>query len=162
MATKSGTKKPKAVFKRIQCYTEEFPGCCGISVICNLREEEGEYDYPNGYWRGARWKAARAKFATKEEQIDDLYKRIVDSIETPCALLSLVSRWNQTEGKNKQEGTMQLPELHDKLLEEGWQINQVFINPVHGDNEVTLFSKVFPEKTGSRDLEDEDWSEDKE
>lgn len=157
MATKAGTKEKKT-YKELTFYVEDFPGCCGIQVVGSFREEGGHYTYPNGMWGGGKWNPAKNKYVTAEEQAEAVYKKILKETECPCLTVSLVSRWNQTEGKNKEEGTAQLPALHDILIREGWQINQVFINPVHGDNEVTLFTKVFPERCEPAG-KGEDWAD---
>lgn len=157
MATKSGNKeeKQKKTFKRLNFWTEDMPGCCGIQVVANFQEAPVEYDYGDDWMSAPKRKYPRPLFATKKEQIDDLYERVVKATDSPCLLISLVSRWNQTEGKDKQKDTAQLPELADKLLEEGWEINQVFINPVHGNNEVTLYSKTFPERQEDKENGDQ-------
>lgn len=163
MATKSGTKSPKKTLKRIDFGVDEFPGCCGIEVVARFKEEEGVYTYPGGYWGNPKWRAARNHHSSVEEQIDDLYNRILEHTSCPCVLITLVSRFEHNDQGYK-AGEAQLPLLHEKLIAEDWQINQVFINPEHGDNEVTLYTKTFPERQESRGnfVEDDNWNEDEE
>ena len=154
MATKT-KKKAKKLFPKIDFGVQQLPGCCGIGVVGYFEEETGGYDY-----RLNRVREAKTGFASAKAQANDCYERILKDTwdgwnDYTYLQISLVSNY---VGGDK-PGTAQLPALQQKLIDEGWTINMVFINPNHG-NEVTLFSKYFPErleKPNERQLEEDDW-----
>lgn len=127
-------------FHEVNFYVDQMPGCCGIGVVFNFEEDSGhEWD-----WRSSRQVNKKPEYKTKKEQVDALYKNILGDTGNPSGdyfttlMITLVSSYAK-------DGSHQFKELEDKLLEEGWTINQVFINPNHG-NEVTVYSKYFPER----------------
>jgi hypothetical protein len=157
----------KPTLRRINFYIDALPGCCGVGVIYNIKEED-EYKYTGHYGDGRRVRAKRRYF-TKEEQAQACYDRLVKVLENEdnfdhqygsagynTYLITLVS--NYAEKGTDDQG--QFPELQDVLLANGWQINQVVVNPNHG-NEITLFSKHDP-KWGDAEEEDEDEDEEEE
>jgi hypothetical protein len=167
MATKNGTKK---LFKEKTFQLEQLPGCCGVGVISYFKDEEPTYDYSRG-WTPKRT-APRNKYETKEEQAEACYKKFIeqtwdeddayDDNAYSYLMITLVSNYDKPMNGFK-AGDHQYPEMEEILLREGWNINQVFINPNHG-NEVTVYSKYFPER--DKLLHDEDgddnWGEDDE
>lgn len=160
MATKNKEKKQ---FKKLTFHICQLPGCCGIGIISSFDEEQGRYEYLD--WRHDRFVKAKPKFATEEEQAQDAYDRLIadtwwttrkdgseDYDDYSCLMISLVSAYSSARPfPSKHPTGVQFPALQDILIREGWQINQVFINPNHG-NEVTLFTKYFPDR---KTLEDD-------
>jgi hypothetical protein len=155
MATKKPSE-PRKKYRKVGFEIEQMPGCCGIGVVFSFEETpDTEYVYSG-------WKATpvpvKPDFVTKEEQAEELYKRILEETWGPKArygghysqlMISLVSNY-----ADKRDNKQQFPELEDVLLKEGWTIYSVFINPNHG-NEVTLYGKYFPERNKHPDDEDE-------
>jgi hypothetical protein len=151
MATKKPSN-PRKKYRKVDFTVDQMPGCCGIGVVCAF-QESGEWDYT-----GWRRKPAKSIFITKEEQAEELYKRILEETWGSKArygegysqlMISLVSNYADNRANKHQ-----FPELEDLLIKEGWTIYSVFINPNHG-NEVTLYGKYFPERNKPYD-EDED------
>jgi hypothetical protein len=147
MTKKTGTKK----YPEIHFGIDELPYCCGIGVPCGFNEDVGY----TGYWWGGESTKPKKLYKTREEQAEALYKNILSenglSDQYPYLIISLVSNYSSGDKK----GTAQLPELQDILIREEWTINQVFINPNHG-NEITVFSKYFPEFEDEEEDEDEE------
>lgn len=143
MATKK-LSKPRKKYRKILFEVDQLPGCCGIGAICQFEEEDmWEYSFRDWQSRAKR----PALFATKQEQAEELYQRILHETWGPSArygdgysqlMISLVSNYAK-------DGAHQQPELEQVLLKEGWTVYSVFINPNHG-NEVTLYGKYFPER----------------
>jgi hypothetical protein len=151
MATKKPSN-PRKKYRKVDFTVDQMPGCCGIGVVCEF-QESGEWDYT-----GWRRKPAKSIFITKEEQAEELYKRILEETWGSKArygegysqlMISLVSNYADNRANKHQ-----FPELEDLLIKEGWTIYSVFINSNHG-NEVTLYGKYFPERNKPYD-EDED------
>jgi hypothetical protein len=151
-----GEEAPKPLFRRINFYVDELPGCCGVGVIHAFKEED-EYKH-NSF--GHR-KRTKRRFFTREEQAQACYEKLlkfltgeIDDYTFGYAtyntyIITLVSNYKD-KGADDQG---QFPELQDVLLANGWQINQVVVNPNH-DNEITMFSKYDP--TWGQDAEEED------
>lgn len=142
--------KTKKKFKKITFGIDEFPYCCGIGVPCGFREDEGGYS-----WEKGKYVSARNIYETEEEQAEALYKEMIEHNEQVSQYsyltIALVSNY-----KNKgAEDQGQLPKFQDILIREDWTINQVFINPNHG-NELTVFSKYFPEIRYADENDDDD------
>jgi hypothetical protein len=154
MATKKPSE-PRKKYRKVLFDVDQMPGCCGIAVVFSF-EEVGEYTYHG--WEATR-KRNQVEFVTKEEQAEELYKRILEETWGKKArygdhysqlMISLVSNY-----ADKRDNKHQFPELEDVLLKEGWTIYSVFINPNHG-NEVTLYGKYFPERNKHPDDEEEE------
>jgi hypothetical protein len=163
MATKSKTKNKEPSLFEIEFSVYQLEHCCGIGEVGGFRELSGGPQW----WGGP---ADEPKFHTKKEQVDDLYKRIVEETWSArkdqyysCLLITLISCYEAAKTKNsitpahKKAGDAQFPELEEKLLEEGWIISQVFINPNHG-NEVTMYTKYFPDR--DKDPYEDEYDED--
>lgn len=165
-------KKSKVAPKKYRewrFYHDQFSGCCGIGIFCRFQQAPThDLDYETD-WRRPQKKVNDTKFDTMEEVAEDLYQRMIKYAEElsyyTTYQIALVSHYDT--GPNA--GTHQFQELEDILLREEWVITQVFINPNHG-NEITLFTKHFPEWVAKRlgdaepgdeaeneNNEDEDW-----
>lgn len=162
--TKVIEEKSKKQFPRLSFYVEQLPGCCGIGVVSNIKDEEGG-------WNSRSYRAEPPKkiHETKEEQAEALYKEIVERTKSggwdgdfySQVLISLVSNYDRSFSPGR-AGQHQNQELQDILLREGWTIYSVFINPNHG-NEVTLYGKYFSDRTvHPDDLEEEEEDHDEE
>jgi hypothetical protein len=152
MTKKTTTKapaKPRKLYPDLSYQVGNMNGCCGIGVVSNFTDSHGEWDYSD--WN-SRYKPAKKKYVTKREQAQACYNAFIDETAKggrygdtfySQLLVSLVSSY----GKNNDVavGSHQNQDLQDILLENGWVIYSVFINPNHG-NEVTLFGKYFPER----------------
>jgi hypothetical protein len=175
MATKSKEVKKK-LLNKITFHITEMPGCCGIGVANGFSADAGA-----GRWvyRGGRDRfiPQKGKFDTPEEQARNCLDRIlkhswdkdnsysVSDGNYSCVYVNLISNYSEREDQ-PDEKRMQFPALQDLLIAEGWVINNVFINPNHG-NEITVFSKYFPDRDKNLDEyyddnEDDDdaWDED--
>lgn len=161
MATKTEVKE-KPQFKELNFSVQQFPGCCGIGVISGFRLDEGSHN-----WHTGRTSVAKKKYLTLEEQADACYKKILketwgDWDSYSYLQIALVSHYSDSHDNPKEKrGQAQYPELQEKLIAEGWTIQQVFINPNHG-NEITVYSKYFPERDkypmeGNHDDDDDDF-----
>jgi hypothetical protein len=156
MATKKPSN-PRKKYRKVSFEIEQMAGCCGIGVVFSF--EEGTHtEYTYSGWNTV-CVPVKPEFVTKEEQAEELYKRILKETWGPGTrygdhysqlMISLVSNYADNRD-NKQ----QFPELEELLLKEGWTIYSVFINPNHG-NEVTLYGKYFPERNKHPDDEEED------
>jgi hypothetical protein len=155
MATKKPSN-PRKKYRKVNFEIEQMAGCCGIGVVFSF-EEGPDTEYTYSGWNTVRV-PVKPEFVTKEEQAEELYKRILKETWGPEArygnqysqlMISLVSNY-----ANNRDNKHQFPELEDLLIKEGWTIYSVFINPNHG-NEVTLYGKYFPERNKPYD-EDED------
>jgi hypothetical protein len=152
MATKKPSN-PRKKYRKVDFAVDQMPGCCGIGVVFEF-QESGGWDYTG-------WRKAKSIFITKEEQAEELYKRILEETWGSKArygennsysqlMISLVSNY-----ADNRDNKHQFPELEELLLKEGWTIYSVFINPNHG-NEVTLYGKYFPERNKHPDDEEEE------
>jgi hypothetical protein len=141
MATKN---KPVKKYKDLDFQVEELPGCCGVGIVYYFEEKRGAYN-----WQSGRYSRVTGKHATLEAQAEACYKEILErtwqegTFGNNYSYLQIALVSNYVNGDKV--GSAQLPELQEKLLEKGWTINMVFINPNHG-NEVTVYSKYFPER----------------
>jgi len=125
--TTSKKRYPKLLSEMAQ-----FPGCCGIGVIYDIREDDGE-----NWWQSTPVKVDRP-YKTRLQQAKAWYDTdIKGQSEYATLMISLVSAYKGTNVHQHQH-------VEELLIKKGWTINSVFINPNHG-NEITLYSKYFPE-----------------
>jgi hypothetical protein len=156
MATKKPSN-PRKKYRKVNFEIEQMAGCCGIGVVFSFQEKD-EFEYVYHGWNSVR-EETPLEFVTKEEQAEELYKRILEETWGKKArygdgysqlMISLVSNY-----ADKRDNKHQFPELEELLIKEGWTIYSVFINPNHG-NEVTLYGKYFPERNKHPDDEEEE------
>lgn len=152
--TTTMSKKKQFPYKDFEL--EEYPSCCGIGCITEIREEESSY---SGWAQPP--KPPKLRFTTRTEQAIDFVERVekrLTASETGYAqgLVALVSRYKEERprdwysGKEGEIVKSQAPEIEEQLLKNGWTIYNVFINPKHG-NEITLYGKFFEDYTYSGD-----------
>lgn len=121
------TKKSEILYSTLRYEVNDFPSCCGICVVSEFTVNTA-------------WGRLSDEKYTAKQQAQEVYPRIVDSIQNFGATTALIALVSNYRGEN----TGQLPELEKELQKQGWQINQVAINGKTG-NEITLYSKHFPE-----------------
>ena len=124
---------------------DQYPNCCGIDVATGfyvdetteeeykkqLAEFNKEYKNASNWWRPDP-PAKPLKLAAVHKWYE---KKIRDRRAAARVQLALITKYKST-------GKEQVPGLSEYLQKKGYEVQQVFINPAHG-NEITILQKTW-------------------